>query len=45
MGKYHVLRRHLSRLSRPNDLRLGVAAPSIHPAAENASSRRFGEYK
>jgi len=29
-NKYHVLHRHLSRLSRPDDLGLGVAVPSIH---------------
>ena len=44
-NKYHVLHRHLSRLSRPNDLGLGVAVPSIDPADEDASSKRFGEYK
>ena len=26
-NKYHVLHRHLSRLSRPDDLGLGVAVP------------------
>jgi hypothetical protein len=29
-NKYHVLHRHLSRLSRPDDLGLGVAVPSMH---------------
>jgi hypothetical protein len=32
-NKYHVLHRHLSRLSRRDDLGLGVAVPSIHPTA------------
>jgi hypothetical protein len=40
-NRYHVLHRHLSRLSRPNDLGLGVAVPSVDPAAEKTSSRQF----
>ena len=40
-NKYHVLHRHLSRLSRPDDLGLGVAVPSIHPAAEKRSFRKL----
>ena len=40
-NKYHVLHRHLSRLSRPDDLGLGVAVPSIHPVFEKTSSRQF----
>jgi hypothetical protein len=40
-NKYHVLHRHLSRLSRPDDLGLGVAVPSIHQAAEKRSSRKL----
>jgi hypothetical protein len=39
-NKYHVLHRHLSRLSRPDDLGLGVAVPSIHRAAERLASRK-----
>jgi hypothetical protein len=42
-NKYHVLHRHLSRLSRPDDLGLGVAVPSIHPVSEKTSSRILGE--
>jgi hypothetical protein len=38
-NKYHVLHRHLSRLSRPDDLGLGVAVPSMHPVSEKTSSR------
>ena len=41
-NKYHVLHRHLSRLSRRDDLGLGVAVTSIHPAAEKKSSRKSG---
>src|SRR5215210_5207925 len=40
-NKYHVLHRHLSRLSRRDDLELGVAVTSIHRAAEKKSYRRF----
>jgi hypothetical protein len=40
-NRYHVLHRHLSRLSRPNDLGLGVAVPSIDPVSEKTSSRQF----
>lgn len=39
-NKYHVLRRHLSRLSRPDDLGLGVAVSSIHPVSENGEHRK-----
>jgi recombinational DNA repair protein RecR len=42
-NKYHVLHRHLSRLSRPDDLGLEVAVPSIHPVSEKTSSQRFPE--
>jgi hypothetical protein len=42
-NKYHALHRHLSRLSRPNDLGLGVAVPSIHPVSEKTSSRQSSE--
>ncbi len=44
-NKYHVLHRHLSRLSRlsrRDDLELGVAVTSIHRAAEKRSSRKPG---
>ncbi len=43
-NKYHVLHRHLSRLSRlsrPNDLGLGVDVPSMYPVSEKTSSRQF----
>ena len=40
-NKYHVLHRHLSRLSRRDDLGLGVAVPSIHPVSEKTSSRQL----
>ena len=40
-NKYHVLHRHLSRLSRPDDLGLGVAVPSMHPVSEKTSSRNY----
>ena len=40
-NKYHALHRHLSRLSRPNDLGLGVAVSSMHPVSEKTSSRQF----
>jgi hypothetical protein len=42
-NKYHVLHRHLSRLSRlsrRDDLELGVAVTSIHRAAEKGYSRK-----
>src|SRR5215212_6139657 len=42
-NKYHVLHRHssrLSRLSRRDDLELGVAVASIHRAAEKTPSRK-----
>jgi hypothetical protein len=38
-NRYHVLHRHLSRLSRPDDLGLGAAISSMHPVSENSSSR------
>src|SRR5215213_3664272 len=43
-NKYHVLHRHLSRLSRlsrRDDLELGVAVTSIHRAAEKDCSRKL----
>ena len=40
-NKYHVLHRHLSRLSRPDDPGLGAAVPSMHPVSEKTSSRQF----
>src|ERR687889_186898 len=43
-NKYHVLHRHLSRLSRlsrRDDLELGVAVTSIHRTAEKKSSRKL----
>ena len=40
-NRYHVLHRHLSRLSRPNDPGLGVAVPSIDPVSEKTSSWQF----
>ena len=43
-NKYHVLHRHLSRLSRlsrRDDLELGVAVTSIHRTAENLNSRKL----
>src|ERR671921_849693 len=39
-NKYHVLHSHLSRLSRRDDLELGVAVTSIHRTAENLNSRK-----
>lgn len=46
--KYHVLHRHLSRLSRlsrRDDLELGVAVTSIHRAAEKMCSRKPKDQK
>jgi hypothetical protein len=43
-NKYHVLHRHLSRLSRlsrRDDLELGVAVTSIHRTAEKVHSRKL----
>ena len=40
-NRYHTLHRHLSRLSRPDDLGIGVAVPSIHQAAEKRCSRKL----
>ena len=40
-NKYYVLRGHLSRLSRRDDLGLGLAVPSIHPPSEKKRSRQF----
>src|SRR5215212_8194706 len=40
-NKYHVLHRPLSRLSRSDNLGLGVAVPSIHSISEKTSSRQL----